>query len=128
MKTETTAPKKPSASDTRPLTSTRRRRSRPRSSVPKRCAESRSIGAERLSKSASSAPKGKKNGLTKQAKAMKRRTKLLTTARSEERRVGKECRSRWSPYEYKKKKQHFYHELTQKYRERKNRITSQADH
>src|SRR5687768_10771719 len=24
--------------------------------------------------------------------------------RSEERRVGKECRSRWSPYEYKKKK------------------------
>src|SRR3712207_9284612 len=28
---------------------------------------------------------------------------LLT--RSEERRVGKECRSRWSPYHYKKKKQ-----------------------
>src|SRR5438034_3395248 len=25
--------------------------------------------------------------------------------RSEERRVGKECRSRWSPYHYKKKKQ-----------------------
>src|SRR3712207_8785204 len=25
-------------------------------------------------------------------------------ARSEERRVGKECRSRWSPYHYKKKK------------------------
>ena len=24
--------------------------------------------------------------------------KNLTTARSEERRVGKECRSRWSPY------------------------------
>ena len=24
--------------------------------------------------------------------------------RSEERRVGKECRSRWSPYHYKKKK------------------------
>src|SRR2546422_8087928 len=28
-----------------------------------------------------------------------------TTARSEERRVGKECRSRWSPYHEKKKKQ-----------------------
>src|SRR6476469_10717010 len=27
-----------------------------------------------------------------------------TRARSEERRVGKECRSRWSPYHYKKKK------------------------
>src|SRR3989449_11470657 len=26
-----------------------------------------------------------------------------TQARSEERRVGKECRSRWSPYHYKKK-------------------------
>src|ERR1039457_7665665 len=27
-----------------------------------------------------------------------------TADRSEERRVGKECRSRWSPYHYKKKK------------------------
>src|SRR3712207_9221823 len=27
----------------------------------------------------------------------------LTARRSEERRVGKECRSRWSPYHYKKK-------------------------
>src|SRR6266511_4742812 len=27
-----------------------------------------------------------------------------STSRSEERRVGKECRSRWSPYHYKKKK------------------------
>src|SRR5438874_12703979 len=27
-----------------------------------------------------------------------------TGGRSEERRVGKECRSRWSPYHYKKKK------------------------
>src|SRR5471032_3603831 len=27
-----------------------------------------------------------------------------SVARSEERRVGKECRSRWSPYHYKKKK------------------------
>ena len=26
------------------------------------------------------------------------RTKFITTLRSEERRVGKECRSRWSPY------------------------------
>src|SRR5256885_11919185 len=29
---------------------------------------------------------------------------LLLTGRSEERRVGKECRSRWSPYHLKKKK------------------------
>src|SRR5687767_15278641 len=29
---------------------------------------------------------------------------LPTLQRSEERRVGKECRSRWSPYHYKKKK------------------------
>src|SRR2546429_9359625 len=28
---------------------------------------------------------------------------LLEWGRSEERRVGKECRSRWSPYHYKKK-------------------------
>src|SRR6266511_1043400 len=28
---------------------------------------------------------------------------VTTTARSEERRVGKECRSRWSPYHEKKK-------------------------
>src|SRR6266496_4591892 len=34
-----------------------------------------------------------------------RPTPLLNTrSRSEERRVGKECRSRWSPYHYKKKK------------------------
>src|SRR5947208_16659508 len=31
---------------------------------------------------------------------------LARAVRSEERRVGKECRSRWSPYHYKKKKQH----------------------
>src|SRR3546814_19897842 len=41
------------------------------------------------------------------------RTRRLRTARSEERRVGKECvstcRSRWSPYHYKKKtNQHTY--------------------
>src|SRR5207249_11130569 len=29
------------------------------------------------------------------------------TVRSEERRVGKECRSRWSPYPYKKKRYAF---------------------
>src|SRR5690554_8125149 len=28
----------------------------------------------------------------------------LNQSRSEERRVGKECRSRWSPYHYKKKR------------------------
>src|ERR1039457_7309651 len=33
--------------------------------------------------------------------------------RSEERRVGKECRSRWSPYHYKKKGEtHFTAEIT----------------
>src|SRR5256885_13339072 len=32
------------------------------------------------------------------------RIDLLYITRSEERRVGKECRSRWSPYHYKKKK------------------------
>src|SRR5690606_39998286 len=30
--------------------------------------------------------------------------RLLLGVRSEERRVGKECRSRWSPYHYKRKK------------------------
>src|SRR5689334_25291245 len=30
---------------------------------------------------------------------------LLGLGRSEERRVGKECRSRWSPYQYKKEEQ-----------------------
>src|SRR4029434_11348636 len=29
--------------------------------------------------------------------------RVCVRARSEERRVGKECRSRWSPYHYKKK-------------------------
>src|SRR5215203_992724 len=29
---------------------------------------------------------------------------MAWSERSEERRVGKECRSRWSPYHYKKKK------------------------
>src|SRR5215216_5926443 len=32
-----------------------------------------------------------------------RRSSLISASRSEERRVGKECRSRWSPYHYKKK-------------------------
>src|SRR5689334_25165756 len=32
-------------------------------------------------------------------------------SRSEERRVGKECRSRWSPYNYKKKKEHIRRRL-----------------
>src|SRR5690554_2876307 len=31
-------------------------------------------------------------------------TSVRIKVRSEERRVGKECRSRWSPYQYKKKK------------------------
>src|SRR3954449_13634768 len=31
------------------------------------------------------------------------RDESVTGVRSEERRVGKECRSRWSPYHYKKK-------------------------
>src|SRR5687768_18014794 len=33
----------------------------------------------------------------------KQKGKLCGRIRSEERRVGKECRSRWSPYHYKKK-------------------------
>src|SRR5215213_10764459 len=32
-----------------------------------------------------------------------RATCRMLNVRSEERRVGKECRSRWSPYDYKKK-------------------------
>src|SRR5215217_9400493 len=32
------------------------------------------------------------------------RSRSRTPSRSEERRVGKECRSRWSPYHYKKNK------------------------
>src|SRR5215210_9081004 len=31
--------------------------------------------------------------------------RIVSTYRSEERRVGKECRSRWSPYHLKKKKE-----------------------
>ena len=31
-------------------------------------------------------------------KQMRRRINAIATKRSEERRVGKECRSRWSPY------------------------------
>src|SRR5690349_25071180 len=31
------------------------------------------------------------------------KTETITIGRSEERRVGKECRSRWSPYYYRKK-------------------------
>src|SRR6266480_7870871 len=37
--------------------------------------------------------------------------------RSEERRVGKECRSRWSPYHYKKKKEKNKREEVEKDRE-----------
>src|SRR5688572_33089113 len=33
-------------------------------------------------------------------------------ARSEERRVGKECRSRWSPYHKKKKKNKYYNYIS----------------
>ena len=34
----------------------------------------------------------------KKVKSAKERKKLIREMRSEERRVGKECRSRWSPY------------------------------
>src|SRR5207249_10272468 len=34
---------------------------------------------------------------------------ISQSTRSEERRVGKECRSRWSPYHYKKKKDGWGH-------------------
>src|SRR5690554_8013634 len=36
-------------------------------------------------------------------KIIKQMAPNMETIRSEERRVGKECRSRWSPYHYKKK-------------------------
>src|SRR5437763_13978291 len=43
-----------------------------------------------------------------------------TTQRSEERRVGKECRSRWSPYHLKKKKNRYYKQKNRhKHRQRK---------
>src|SRR5688572_33061048 len=44
--------------------------------------------------------------LSQQGIVVARRTiaKYRESMRSEERRVGKECRSRWSPYHYKKKK------------------------
>src|SRR5215510_15726649 len=35
----------------------------------------------------------------------------VNARRSEERRVGKECRSRWSPYHYQKKKQNAKREM-----------------
>src|SRR6266542_5438892 len=35
------------------------------------------------------------------------RSRVRVTVRSEERRVGKECRSRWWPYHYKKKRKIF---------------------
>src|SRR5215207_8318831 len=41
------------------------------------------------------------------SKASSRQPARATIPRSEERRVGKECRSRWSPYHYKKKN-HLY--------------------
>ena len=37
-------------------------------------------------------------GLQKEAEANKRAADIAKRKRSEERRVGKECRSRWSPY------------------------------
>src|SRR6266446_1029765 len=39
------------------------------------------------------------------SRATRRWSTGCSAARSEERRVGKECRSRWSPYDYKKKKE-----------------------
>src|SRR3989449_4274716 len=36
--------------------------------------------------------------LARRVQALGARTVIYTDARSEERRVGKECRSRWSPY------------------------------
>ena len=36
--------------------------------------------------------------MTKAKRMMQENIKLIDLVRSEERRVGKECRSRWSPY------------------------------
>src|SRR5687768_18603767 len=41
-------------------------------------------------------------------RARSARAWLVVTLRSEERRVGKECRSRWWPYHEKKKKKEYY--------------------
>src|SRR5688572_32442121 len=43
------------------------------------------------------------DGVSRRERALER-DHQIRTVRSEERRVGKECRSRWSPYHYKKKK------------------------
>src|SRR6266581_7941468 len=40
----------------------------------------------------------------RRAPSMPHSSKVIAPTRSEERRVGKECRSRWSPYHLKKKK------------------------
>src|SRR5688500_20347230 len=45
---------------------------------------------------------GSSRGLT--ARWRKRTRRCATTVRSEERRVGKECRSRWAPYHERKRK------------------------
>src|SRR5204863_2444187 len=43
------------------------------------------------------------SGVRRQTADSASRTRTRYSGRSEERRVGKECRSRWSPYHYKKK-------------------------
>src|SRR3989442_2686287 len=50
------------------------------------------------SKALTSPPTIPRGGIVLQLAALTQETESLTLARTEERRVGKECRSRWSPY------------------------------
>ena len=52
------------------------------------------VASERVSE----APKGSLRMVGNHSKSAKAEGSLTATPRSEERRVGKECRSRWSPY------------------------------
>src|SRR5688572_32809809 len=51
-----------------------------------------------------SARRSSRRGPERRGRDRHRRPPARATERSEERRVGKECRSRWSPYHEKKKK------------------------
>src|SRR5260221_4756793 len=64
----------------------------PRAGRPPVCAEARQRTAPSCSKPSPSRTRRSRGGISR------RRRVLPSSARSEERRVGKECRSRWSPY------------------------------
>src|SRR3712207_9099181 len=64
----------------------------------------RAGGAERRRQAARLGPRARRRG--------RGAARPFAGARSEERRVGKECRSRWSPYHYKKKKINLNHKVS----------------